>query len=316
MDILALYNDFNVEYRLGGQHRHCRTGWVNSSCPFCSGNPGYHLGYCYDSTSTFHGKFVCWRCGGKKLRPTLAALLKVSEDKVSDIISKYGGRAEPKTPRLRPQIDRFRSLQLPPYTLPLSHVSGAVKYLQNRNFSVDELTTIWGVQATGPGSILTLPGNKRIDLSYRLIIPIHLDGRVVSWQARDWTGKSKLRYITCPKEVETIFHKDTLYGLDEVRGLEEVVMVEGVTDAWRWGPGAVACFGIKFRTRQVARVAKFKSVTILFDPESQARSQADKVARDLRSLGCGRVVSIHLPMGKDPADMTREELKSLVMTKS
>lgn len=316
MDILALYSDFNVEHVLGGQHRHVRAGWVGVACPFCSGHPGYHLGYCYDQKSPFYGKFVCWRCGGKRLRPALAAILGIPEERVRELVSRYGGGVEVKTPRLRPKIDRLRTLRLPPYTLPLSEVPGAVKYLKGRSFDVRELEGVWGVKATGPGSALTLPDGKRIDLSYRVIIPIHLDGKAVSWQARDWTGKSKLRYITCPKEAETVFHKDTLYGLDQAQGMDSVVLMEGVTDVWRWGQGAVATFGTKFRPKQYMTLGRrFKKVTMMFDPEGPAKAQAAKMAQAMGEYGVS-LKTVHLRVGCDPADMGRDELKNLVIRRS
>ena len=42
MDIVQLYQDHNVDFMTEG-HPHCRPGWVNTVCPFCTGNPGYHL---------------------------------------------------------------------------------------------------------------------------------------------------------------------------------------------------------------------------------------------------------------------------------
>jgi hypothetical protein len=44
MDIIGLYRDFGIEHRTEG-HKHCRPGWVNTECPFCTGNAGLHLGW-------------------------------------------------------------------------------------------------------------------------------------------------------------------------------------------------------------------------------------------------------------------------------
>ena len=44
MDVLRLYQDYGVDHLTEG-HKHCRDGWVNTPCPFCSGNDGYHLGW-------------------------------------------------------------------------------------------------------------------------------------------------------------------------------------------------------------------------------------------------------------------------------
>lgn len=44
MDIVRLYHDYGVDHRTEG-HKHCRPGWVNTECPFCEGNKGFHLGW-------------------------------------------------------------------------------------------------------------------------------------------------------------------------------------------------------------------------------------------------------------------------------
>ena len=57
MKLIQLYQDYNVPFQTEG-HKHCRDGWVNTECPFCTGNPGLHLG------ATLDGKiFTCWRDG-------------------------------------------------------------------------------------------------------------------------------------------------------------------------------------------------------------------------------------------------------------
>ena len=44
MDILSLYQEHGVMIADEG-HKHSRPGWVQTTCPFCTGHEGYHLGY-------------------------------------------------------------------------------------------------------------------------------------------------------------------------------------------------------------------------------------------------------------------------------
>lgn len=76
------------------------------------------------------------------------------------------------------------------------------------------------------------------------------------------------------------------FTIDKAAG-DSCIVVEGVTDVWRLGPGAVATFGIKFRPAQVAMLARhFKTIHVLFDPEPAAQAQARKLATDISRLGC------------------------------
>jgi len=43
MEIEKLYQDYGIKTESqGGKHSH--EGWIQTECPWCTGNPGYHLG--------------------------------------------------------------------------------------------------------------------------------------------------------------------------------------------------------------------------------------------------------------------------------
>jgi DNA primase len=196
--------------------------------------------------------------------------------------------------------------------MPLLSVPGACKYLTSRKFDPEELEVKWGVMATGPGAVLKL-GDRTVDFSYRVIIPVYYKGKMVSYQGRDWTGRNSPKYLSCPNAIEGMPIKSTVYGLDECQERQAVV-VEGAFDVWRIGPGAaVALFGIKHRLSQIKlMVERFDHITMLFDPEPRAKLQALSVARALESCGVG-VRMIVLPSGdKDPADMSKDELRGVL----
>lgn len=309
MNITKLYRDFNIPYASSGQ-RHYRTGWVNTACPFCagSGKPGNHLGYCMDSKSQFYGRFVCWRCGSKPFYFALAALLKTTEQQAREIATRYGGEPNPEAIKPRPlllQEKPLRNIHLPPGTKKLLDVVGACRYLERRGFDPEQLAKQWGVKATGPNAILTRDGNHRLDLSYRLVVPVYYRGVVVSWQCRDWTGKAALKYLTCPPELESRHHKALLYGMDEALGKGCATLVEGVTDVWALGPGAVACFGIKYRPEQVRKLKQWPTVRMMLDMEPAAQLQASQITTELEEAGV-ETTHMWLPKGKDPADMIKE----------
>jgi len=312
MNFHQLVKDFKLPYSSPGQ-RHYRQGWINMPCPFCSGNPGNHLGFCLDPSSIFHGRFVCHRCGGKNTFQVISKLLQITEEeKVWGLLFRYHITRSAPLPVTKPKLRMkpLRNVNLPPKTMCLGKVLGAVRYLRKRGFDFEELEALWGVQATGPGSLVNTERGS-LDFSYRLIIPIYHQDKLVTYQGRDWTGKSTKKYLFAPPEIESRSAKNLLYGLEKVES-DEVVLMEGVTDVWRYGKGAVACFGISYSQQQMLELAKrFTKVIVVFDWEARARLQARKLIKELEEWGVDCTM-VKLPKGKDPAEMNREELKGLV----
>ncbi len=92
-------------------------------------------------------------------------------------------------------------------------------------------------------------------------MPIQLDGSIVSWQARDITGKSNLKYISPPKDSVL---KRTFYGIDFVQKGSTVIIVESIFDAWRLGKGVgIACFGTSWTEAQVWRIVQKHLIELL-----------------------------------------------------
>lgn len=243
---------------------------------------------------------------------TLSKLLNVSTQEASSICSLYGGKLQfvKSSPVSKPKI--LKDCVLPPNRQDLSLCKGAQHYLSLRRFKWQELAKTWLIQATGPGSVISIDG-KPLNYSYRLIIPIYYEGKLVTYQARDWTGKRSPKYLAAHPSKESKPIKSTLYGLDQADG-EEAVLVEGVTDVWRIGAGAVACFGVKYRPEQVRELMKrYKRVIVVADPEPRANLQMRRICKDLEEHRV-EVRQVRLPKGKDPADMTKEEIRRLIWT--
>ncbi len=307
IDILKLYRDFRIDHREAG-HKHCRTGWVQIECPFCSGNEGYHLGYCFDNQNKFAGAFVCWRCGGHNSYKVIRQILGLDRGKTKETVRKYT-----KSSSFKPSIETEVKILKRGFKFP----SGAVelmdhhkKYLAKRRFDPDFLEKQYGLLSTGPFSSMKVgKGRDRKELSYknRIIIPINWGGKTVSFQGRDVTNKHKLKYMACPEERELVNLKTILYGESNRK---RCVLVEGVTDVWRLGFGALSTFGIKYRLSQVKCLCKFEQVFILFDPEPQARKQAEKIQAALRFRGVNADVLTGFDC--DPGDMKDEDAKKLM----
>lgn len=294
MNIIQLYKDFNVPFATEG-HKHCREGWVNTTCPFCTGNPGMHLGY--NMADDF---YVCWRCGWKATHKALALLIHVSEKEAKEIARKYGGKSHVKsTVTVKVGQKKFR---LPPSTAPMN--DRHKRYLTKRKFDPEVIEKIWDVQGTGPISLM-----DGISFSHRLVIPIYWENRIVSFQTRDITAKHSLRYITCPEQREIIKHKHIFYQAIPTKDSDACICVEGVTDAWRFGYGAIATFGIKYTKYQVREISKrFKKVFVVFDDDPQAIKQSEKLTAELILRG---VDAYSIKIQGDPGDMAQTDADAL-----
>jgi len=293
MDFQKLCDHYRISTAPPGDKHH-REGWINVPCPFCSGNPGHHLGYSED-----RGSFSCYRCGRKKRLKAIMGLLNISEPEAKRIIRQFKGRptARDKT-KSKPKIRRIRKLIWPTGTGPMAEIHH--RYLRGRGYDSKALERLWG-----------LKGTLRTGLyKFRVMAPITFEDRLVSYQGRDITGRSPLKYKACAQENEVRDHKHCLYGLDKVPG-DTVVIVEGIADVWRLGPGAVATFGIQYTRQQVMLLRGFSTQFVMYDSgDPQAVIQARSLAAELSAFS-GSVEILALDTG-DPGEMEQEEADKLM----
>ena len=273
--------------------KHFREGWINVDCPFCAGNPGQHLGYhieeCY---------WNCWRCGWHSEVEVVQTLLQITWQEALKIAKTYGSR---------PHYKESSYISNAPASLALPFTAGPLqkrhkRYLRERNFSPRDLKETWGLLGTG------IFGAYK----FRIIAPIYHKGHLVSYQGRDITDRAKLKYKACKAENELIPHKHLLYGLNHAQG-HSIVVVEGITDVWRLGPGAVATFGIEWSTEQALLLKDYARVFIMYDfGEAQAIRQAKSLGYTLSGLGV-QVELITSPGHKgDPATLSNRRAQGLM----
>lgn len=292
MDIVRLYKDFGVTYYTEG-HKHTRPGWVNTECPFCTGNVGVHLGW-----NVVEEYYVCWRCGWHPPLKTLSAILELPQQKVREIVVHYG---------VNRSVLNYKAKDKKEFRLPtgVQELGESHKeYLLSRKFNPDTIQKLWGVKATGPISKI-----DKISYKFRIVIPFFWNGEMVSFDSRDITGKQKEKYQACPKEYEKVEHKHILYGNQEA-WQSTGIGVEGPTDVWRMGELSCATSGIKYRPEQVKVIAHtFKRFAVVFDDDPQAIVQANKLVAELRFRG---VDSWREPIKGDPGGLSDKDAKELV----
>lgn len=285
MTLHELLESHGVEYRT--DHRDVRQGWIGLKCPWCGGEDEYYLGI------NVGGLWAnCWRCGPHSLASILAEVLNIN---IGTAIQRT--RDLPRiasAPEIRPtgHVCRF-----PSGSGPLMRPHRA--YLRSRGFNPKRLARIWGIQGIG----------QRSRWAWRILIPAFHRGKPVSWTTRSINPDEdhSTRYMEAPPEREKISLHDILYGGDLCR--HSVVVMEGPTGAWRFGPGAVATNGLSLSGKQLEQIAKYPVRAVVFDHEKDAQKRARKLT-DALSVFPGETFLVDLDSA-DPGTATEKEVRKI-----
>ncbi len=270
-DILSKYN---IEIAPEGQD-HTSPGWIHFDCPFCEKDAKrFHMGYSLENNFT-----NCWQCGYHSLLSTLVELTDLSFYECKKLLKNLD------TEHFE-IITTKGKLVIPNGVEELKRVHK--KYLRKRNFDIKPTQKTWEIKGIG----------IHATLSWRLFIPIHYQGKIVSWTTRSvWEDVPK-RYITARKEEEEISAKSLLYGEDYCK--DTIIVCEGPLDVWRIGAGAVATMGTAYSQAQVEKIVKYKKRAICFDNDKAGQAAAKRLCSDISSFP-GKTFNIVLDR-KDAAE--------------
>lgn len=287
MNVRELLDDLRVTYREHGESPHVSSGWVGLVCPFCGGNSGkYGLGI-----NLRYGSVSCWKCGRRSLAEVLAA---VTGQPLREIRSQTARIVRERVPE-RP-AGTFRP---PDGVGPLERPHR--RYLERRGFDPDELVRLWEIGGIGIAT----------RLSWRIYIPVHQHGQIVSWTTRAASENvpHEKRYLAAPAESEAVPRRSVLFGEDYVRF--GTVVHEGYFDVFATGPGAVCLGGMGWSDEQVSRLGKIPVRAIAFDDEPAAQRRARQLARELEPYpGTTAIVRLSVKdAGTDPANPELRELR-------
>jgi DNA primase len=284
MTFTEVLDQYNIDYQKEG--RYCRPGWIQMACCFCHGGTDpnkLYLGYNL-SGNYFH----CWRCGFHGVISTLKEL-GVAFKEAREIASSL------ETEDQREYRVHAGKLVLPAGIEDLGPAH--IEYLEKRGFNPKKIAKLWGVLGIGMAP----------RLSWRLWIPIHYRGKIVSWTTRGLTDKEP-RYVSASPEEEAIPHKDLLYGSDLAGNT--IIVHEGPLDVWATGPGAVCTFGVQVTDSQIAKIAEYPRRIIVFDNEAAAQRRARRLVDSL-SVFSGVTIRACLASGNDAAVADVVELDEL-----
>ena len=221
IDWRALLSSLHIEWRDRGAN--CTAGNINVKCPWCHSDPSFHL-----AIAEAREAFYCWRDPNRHSgRSFIGLLMKLGQrrEEAVRLLNYYrrgkGIQAEPEAPDKPLKLDggwaRFA---------PAQESKQLVDYLAKRGF-------------TSPRALC-----EQFDLRYaptgswarRLLIPLHLDGAVVSWTGRDIARQPLLRY-----KMQELAGYEPFYSPDIRKPkIEMLIVCEGPMDALKV---ASACHG-------------------------------------------------------------------------
>ena len=265
MNFVKLFNDYNVEY-----DTRVNKGWTNVTCPFCD-------------DKTFNGGFNnagdyyhCWKCGGHNFKQALARTVNIPFNEVDTLIEQYAGRNSVLNTLNKKQA-KATKLTLPTDTF----TSAERKYLKERNFTPKLLHEKYKIVGGG------ITGSWK----YRIIIPLVLNGKIVSWTARTILSKQQQQKLKIPRyknlsiEQSVVDPKSVLYNLDHCED-KIAVLTEGAFDVIRMGDGFFCSFGTELTQSQISMIKqRFEKVFIMFDNEEEAQAKARKFGLQIASIG-------------------------------
>jgi DNA polymerase I-like protein with 3'-5' exonuclease and polymerase domains len=205
-------------------------------------------------------------------------------------------------------VARAGKVELPGTVVPLHELAAdhpANDYLRERGFDPAILSRQYDA-----GYCLD-PNEQAFVARNRIIIPIHMHGQLVGWQARfvgdrNWSECPVPKYWTMPGMKK----QSILYGFDQAFEYPFVIVVEGIPDVWRIGPPAVALLGHEMsRTQKELLTKTWRTIVLLLDGDAAAANASHAAA--LKASGL-EVVQVALPGDRDPGDMNQEVLIALI----
>ena len=293
-DIIKYLESREIEYKTSGKN--VTKNWIEINCPFCGNDPSFHCGI------SLQKLFNCYICGEKgDVTKLVRQIESCSWHKAKDIVVQFSEdlTVDLKKDNIR-HIHKIDHLNLPKISLFLPCLIHK-NYLIKRNFDPDYLTKKYKLRFC----------YNIGEWKFRIIIPFFLDNKLVTWTARDVSGKAEIKYKHLDNEKSIIPVKKMLYNIDSISEGDSIIIVEGITDVWRLGEPAIATMGIQYTQEQVEMILKKnpKKIIVLFDAEQKAITQANKLANQL-SLFISDVSIIELDEG-DPCDLSIDKIKEI-----
>ncbi len=301
-----------IEYRTSGKN--VSRGEYSICCPFCE-EGGYHLGI-----NPIKKLWHCWICGARgDILKLVSKLLNISYIEAKQIINpqndlkKVLEERNNKMVKIEEKVMKNKEFELPPHTY---------SFRQNKTNLWEEtaLKFLRDKYDLSKKEIIEADLHYCVHGKYKncIIIPIYQNNKLVNFVGRTWDKNSKKRYINSSNEESLVKTKSLLYNYDSMKiGQNLIVVVEGVFDCIKVGLNrATATLGSEISQEQINLLVglKPKKLIVLADNDPgnpNTVKKAQKICDYLSPFMNTKMIEIPY-MGKDPADLTKEEIINLL----
>ena len=300
IDWRGLFDSLSIEWIDRGKNT--SAGNINIKCPWCLDDPSKHL-----AVALMKEAWFCYRAPNQHSGKNFFRLL-----------SKLGIRDEEEARRLLRRFQRAGDA-LVPQRLPadLQEQRTAWSRFETAGNSREALDYLSARGFPAPKTLC-----ERFDLRYapvglwarRLLIPLHLDGEVISWTARDMTGRFEQKYLM--REVPGFV---ALCMPDALKPAPSIaVIVEGPMDALRIAQGtrdarviSIALCGKSLGAEKLLQIRKAcetcTDILVTMDADAPMSACYQTVADIHSAVTVERVGRAKLPPGiKDPGELPAE----------
>ena len=163
----------------------------------------------------------------------ISELLHIRLSEAIQLLDGYGGGE--RTKFIKTKRENAKRIKIPGSREPRQR---HIDYLEGRGYNFDYLSDKYQLHYTN---------GLDVGWEHRVVLPIYYNHQVVSYQARDITGKSSIRYRSATPEESLIHYKEVIFGLDDWQG-SVCGIVEGAYDVFRMGAGVGTGFGSALRS--------------------------------------------------------------------
>ena len=203
------------------------------------------------------------------MQTALTKMLNVPQNALHSVLAPYQAKIRILSALKKEKPLYKRKIELPNYPL----TKQEKQYLFDRHFDPYALQEQFNIQG---GGYLNAWKN-------RIIIPVYINLKLVSWVGRTILPGREPRYKFLANEKSVINPKTFFFNLDNCSN-EYVAVLEGPFDVMRFGNDSICGFGISLtRVQLMCLSERFKKIYFIFDNERQAQ----KKAREYAMLLCG-----------------------------
>ena len=295
MNLKDLLDEYSIEYWTDGKN--VSKGWTNVQCPYCDDESNH----CGIRNSDL--KVNCWKCGRHNILNLVVTITGIPYSEAKNLklyLSRAGDGINPPS-HDDPKAVLANYVCLPPEStmhFPKSHR----RYLKERGFSSTRIIRKYKLRA-----VHTIGEYK-----FRIIIPIYMDNKLVSFTSRDITDQQEPKYLHSRIKQSIIDPKNAIYNYDSVTPGTDAFLMEGPIDTWKMGDGALGSFGVQLTDRQLIYLKrkKIRKMFLFLDGDKEGRKAAKRLSFVLAPLV--QVLEIlTIDKDQDPGNLSIAEAESL-----